>query len=253
MRRPLRLVASLVTPLALCAPAACGDAPTLPDSFAQQAGGRTWVAVSEPAGLPDARTWLRWDGQETVRHVRELQRQADAARDAQGLEAAMRLESQARLLSATLLTADPPARALRGALGSVREWERRAAERLSEGRYPGLDSTVALVRGERAAAEAALARGDARGAALHLASASESARFYSPLAVGLRLVASAEQRIDADPAPSANLQRARLLLRLSREALATGDETRAMKRAWYALQLIDADAARSPGDSARPR
>jgi hypothetical protein len=67
---------------------------------------------------------------------------------------------------------------------------------------------------------------------------------YAPETVALGLVSRAEQRIDADPAPTPDLRRARLLLRLAREAMATGDQTRAMKRAWYALQIIDAHDAR---------
>ena len=113
----------------------------------------------------------------------------------------------------------------------------------ASGSYPGLDSIAAIVAERHAAALAALAAGDTRGAVLRLAEGAEAARAASPVAVALRLVADAERRIDGDPAPSADLKRARLLLRLSREAMATGDQTRAMKRAWYALQLIDADAA----------
>ena len=57
--------------------------------------------------------------------------------------------------------------------------------------------------------------------------------------MALRLIADAERRVGADPQPSPELRRARMLLRMSREAMATGDQTRAMKRAWYALQIID--------------
>ncbi|MBD0320386.1 MAG: hypothetical protein ICV87_08630, partial [Gemmatimonadetes bacterium] len=43
----------------LCAAAgACTDLPSAPESFVREAGGATWVAVVEPAGLPTARTWL---------------------------------------------------------------------------------------------------------------------------------------------------------------------------------------------------
>jgi Cdc6-like AAA superfamily ATPase len=132
-----------------------------------------------------------------------------------------------------------------GALAALREWETRAAERLRAGQYPGLDSTVTLVAAQRAAAEAALDAGDRRAAAGLLAQAGETARAYSPVRVALRLVERAEQRIDADPSPTHDLRRARLLLRTAREAMATGDQMRAMKRAWYAQQIIDAhDAGR---------
>ena len=236
-----------LAPLALlCALAACGDAPTLPRSFVQQAGGRTWVAVSEPAGLPEARTWQALLAPEAAARVRAAQDEASRARQEGRLEDALAFEGQARLSAAASLAKAPAPAALRPAFSALREWETRAAERNAAGRYPGLDSAATAVAALRARADEALARGDTRAAALRLAEAGEAARAYSPVAVGLRLVASAEQRIDADPSPSAGLRRARLLLHLAREALATGDETRAMKRAWYAVQLLDAER-----DSAR--
>lgn len=235
-----RTLAALAS-AALCALAACGDAPTLPDSFAEQAGGKTWVAVSEPRGLPDAQTWLRWDSPSGAAEVRALLAGAAKAREAADLDAAMALESRARTAAASALAADPPAARLSAASSALREWETRAAERLASGPYPALAATAAAVSADRAEGDSLLSAGDLRGAAARFARAGEAARTVSPNAVALSLVASAERRIDADPDPSAGLRRARLLLRLSREALATGDQTRAMKRAWYALQLIDAE------------
>jgi hypothetical protein len=243
MLRPLR---SLAIPAALAlsaALAACGDAPTTPTSFAREAGGRTWVAVAEPAGLPEARTWLPYLSPDAAGRVRAMVADARTARRAGKLEEALQAEAQARMAAATLVTAPPSAGRLRAGIAALEEWEARAAERRASASYPGLDSLAAVVAERRAAAQAALAAGDARGAALRLAEGAEAARAASPTVVALRLVADAERRIDGDPAPSAELRRARLLLRLSREAMATGDQTRAMKRAWYALQLIDADAA----------
>lgn len=237
--------ARLAAPLALCAAlAACGDAPTLPTSFAREAGGTTWVAVREPAGLPDARSWLPYLSAGDAELVRQAQASAEAARRDGRLEAALEMEAQARLSAASLLASDPPPARVRAALLALEEWEARAAERLDAGRYPTLQAVAAVVAARRAEAQAALARGDARAAVLSLAAGGEAARSASPVAVALRLVASAEQRIDADPSPSPDLKRARLLLRLSRDAMATGDETRALKRALYALQLIDAEDAR---------
>ncbi|HEU0053161.1 MAG TPA: hypothetical protein VFQ39_08280, partial [Longimicrobium sp.] len=55
----MRLLRATLSCAALCALlAACGDAPTAPKSYVQEAGGALWVAVVEPAGMPDARTWL---------------------------------------------------------------------------------------------------------------------------------------------------------------------------------------------------
>ncbi|MFL5537421.1 MAG: hypothetical protein ACJ8J0_00420 [Longimicrobiaceae bacterium] len=245
MTRFRSIAARLAAPLALCAAlAACGDAPTLPTSFAREAGGKTWVAVREPAGLADARSWLPYLAADDAARVRQAQAAADAARREGRLEAALELDAEARLAAASLLAADPPPARVPAALSALREWEARAAERLEAGSYPALQATAAVVAARRAEAEAALARGDARAAVVHLAEGGEAARGASPVAVALRLVASAEQRIDGEASPSADLRRARLLLRLSREAMATGDQTRAMKRALYALQLIDAEDAR---------
>ena len=241
-RRP---AARLAAPILLCAAfAACGDAPTLPTSFAREAGGVTWVAVREPAGLPDARSWLPYLSADDAARVRRVQAAADAERAAGRLETALEMDAEARLSAASLLAADPPPARIRAALGALEEWESRAAARLETGRYPALESVAAVVAARRAEAEAALARGETRTAVLRLTEGAEAARSASPVAVALRLVEAAEQRIDGDPSPSADLKRARLLLRLSREAMATGDQTRAMKRALYALQLIDAEDAR---------
>jgi len=240
-----RSAARLVAPLAVSAAlAACGDAPTMPTSFVREAGGVTWVAVREPAGLPEARTWLPYLDAASAARVREVQAAAEAARMAGRLEEAMEGDAEARMAAASLLAADPPPAAVRAGIAALEVWESRAAERLGTGRYPGLDSVAAVVATRRAEAVAALAQGDARGAVLRLAEGGEAARSASPVAVALRLVVQAERRIDGDRSPSPDLKRARLLLRLSREAMATGDQTRAMRRAWYALQLIDAEDAR---------
>lgn len=219
--------------------AACGDAPTLPTSFAQQAGGRTWVAVTPPPGMPGVRTWMAYAPREAAAQVRSLEDQARRARRAGMLEMGIELDAQAARLAATSLAADPPAPRVYGAVSAVREWETRAGERLRSGSYPELERTLAAVASARGEAEAALARGETRVAVLRLADAADAAREFAPETVALRLIADAERRVGADPAPGAELRRARLLLRLSREAMATGDQTRAMKRAWYALQIID--------------
>ncbi|HET7233336.1 MAG TPA: hypothetical protein VFJ16_25210 [Longimicrobium sp.] len=245
MHRSRKRFAPLVASACALILAACGDAPTLPTSFAQEAGGRTWVAVAEPSGMPDARTWLPLLPRPQAQQIRSLLADAGKLRRDGQLEAGLAAEAQARVAAAQALPADVPAPRVQGALAALREWETRAAGRLRAGQYPGLDSTVTLVAAQRAAAEAALESGDRRAAAAILARAGETARAYSPVRVALRLVQRAEQRIDADPSPTPDLRRARLLLRTAREAMATGDQMRAMKRAWYAQQIIDAhDAGR---------
>jgi hypothetical protein len=248
MTRFRRYAACLAAPFFCCAAAAaCGDSATLPTSFARAAGGVTWVAVREPAGLPDVRSWLPYLAPEDAAYVHQVQDQADAARGAGRLDAALAMDAEARVTAAARLAADPPPARIRTALGALTEWEARADERLRAGSYPALRTVASVVAARRADAEAALARDEPRIAVVRLAEGAEAARNASPLAVALKLVEQAELRIDADPSPSVDLRRARLLLRLSREAMATGDQTRAMKRALYALQLIDAhDATTAP-------
>ncbi|HEX6746606.1 MAG TPA: hypothetical protein VF092_04865 [Longimicrobium sp.] len=241
MRQSLRRPTTLLSALALCgALAACGDAPTLPTSFAQEAGGKTWVAVTPPAGMPDARSWLAYTSRPLAAQLREMTQQAARARRAGMLEAALEMEGQATRLAASFVTTDPAAPKVMGAIGAVREWEHRAQDRLRAGDYPELAAALSTVAAHRAAAELALSQGDRKTAVLRLADAADAARPFAPQAVALDLVARAEARIDGDPSPTPDLRRARLLLRLAREAMATGDQTRAMKRAWYALQIVDA-------------
>ncbi|HKP74596.1 MAG TPA: hypothetical protein VJT67_03590, partial [Longimicrobiaceae bacterium] len=79
----LRSLRSLAIPAALAlsaALAACGDAPTNPTSFSREAGGRTWVAIAEPAGLPDARTWLPYLPPDASAQVRAMVGEARAMR-----------------------------------------------------------------------------------------------------------------------------------------------------------------------------
>ncbi len=167
------LVACLAAALSV---AACGDAPTLPTSFAQEAGGRTWVAVTEPAGMPDARTWLPYLAPGDAQRIRAMVSDAAKVRRSGKLETGLEEEARARVDAARALAADPPAARVMGALAAVREWESRAAGRQSAGSYPGLDSVVTAVAARRAEAEAALDRGELRAAAVLLAEAGEVAR-----------------------------------------------------------------------------
>jgi len=237
-RFPARLLA--LAACSLIAPA-CADSPTAPNSFVHEAGGSVWVAVAVPEGLPEAKGWLpylRADAPEHAR-VRQLADEASHARRAGELEASAALEAEALRVAAAV--AHPPAVKLLGAVAALDRWGERAGERLESGSFPELEGAAARVRELRNAARADLVRGDTQSAVLRLVEAAEVARGYAPATVGLRLVAQAERRIDAEAQPSQNLRRARLLLRTAREAMAQGDETRAMKRAWYALQLIEAE------------
>ena len=240
--------------IALCAAAcallpACADAPTGPQSYVQEAGGDLWVAVVEPVGMPDARTWLPFvpAGSPAAERVRALQGEAGRARRAGELERGMALEAEAAREAAGAIGRAPPAQTVLEALAALESWVQRAELRTETGRFPGLDTTSVRVRERRDEARALLAQGDTGAAAVKLAAAAEAAREYAPLAVGLRLVERCEARIDRQGEPTPNLKRARRLLGTAREALAMGDEGRAVKRALYALQLLEQEEARRAG------
>src|SRR3954471_5546586 len=151
---PLRFPTRRLLPaLALSALlAACGDAPTLPTSFVQQAGGKTWVAVAEPRGLAEVKTWLPWLSSADAARARGVLADAAVARRAGQLERAGEMEAYARSWAAGAVTAAPSPARLERLAAALREWELRAAERSAEGSYPELDSVRTAVAAERAAA-----------------------------------------------------------------------------------------------------
>jgi hypothetical protein len=234
--------------LALCLGAltACSDLPSAPQSFVREAGGATWVAVVEPGALPTARTWLATlpgDGPEGAEARATL---ADAARVRKEghAEAALALEERAALEAAGALPRAPEPRLILVALAGLDEWAGRAALRTSDGDFPELRRSEREVRDGTARARSLMAAGDTLGAVRAIAVATGTARRWSPVSVALRVVRDAERRIDSTRNPSANLVRARHLLRGAREGLAIGDEMKALQRAMYALQLIEQEGGR---------
>ena len=233
--------------------AACTDSPTAPESWVQQAEGRTWVAIAEPAGLPSVRTWLQFvDGHgEAAGAIRALRDEASAERRAGRIERSLELEGEASAAAAGSLARTPDARTILLSLAALESWVQRAEARRAGGEFPELDSAVVSVRALRDDARALLVEGDTGRAVQGLDAAARQARSLGPLAVAVRLVGRAEARIAADPSPSDNLVRAQRLLQTAREAMATGDQTRAMKRALYALQLVYAESRRLPAGGRR--
>jgi hypothetical protein len=252
MIRPLTLLASCG---ALCAlVAACADAPTAPRSYVQEADGAVWVAIVEPAGMPDVRTWLPCvpAGSEALARVNALRDEAARERRAGRLERALEMEGEASLLAAGSIAWSPPAPVVLGMLDALESWSRRAAERTETGLFPELQAAAARVSTHRDAARALLARGDTNAAAVELERSAQAAREYAPSAVGLRLIARLEERIARETLPTPNLKRAKMLLGTSREALASGDPARAVRRALYALQLVEGESRRAPSSGRRP-
>lgn len=242
-----RLLLALAPLLAL---AACQDGPTGPGSYVQSAGGTEWVAVAEPVGMARAATWLRYaaPGSPAREGVRGLHAAAGRARAAGRMEEALAMEDQALLLAAASVSRAPDPRRVLEPLAALDAWTDRARERMEHGRYPALDSAAASVAARADSARAALSARDTAAAVRLIARGTVAARGQGPMAVGLRLLASAEARLAAGGAGQ-NGARARRLLAGAREGLAGGDSIRALRRAVYALQLLDAPPVAGMVDS----
>ena len=243
MTRPMPLrsrsaLRALYAALACAALGACADAPSAPESFVREAGGATWVAVVEPAGLPSARTWLAGGGAEGDA-ARATLAEAARVRRTGAIEASLALENRAAREAAAALTRAPDAQVVLSALAAADEWVQRSSVRTAGARFPDLARAEAGVRELAARSRSLFAAGDTLGAVRELTRAAEWARSWAPMSVALRVVRDAEARIDATPNPSAGLVRARRLLRGAREGIAIGDHARALQRAMYALQLIE--------------
>ena len=145
-----------------------------------------------------------------------------------------------RTSARSLARAPEPARLLASA-AALDEWADRARARLETGSYPELAAAAATVATHAQAARSALAAGDTGRAVLSVTRGAIAAREHAPLAVGLRLMAAVEARLAAGAGESPGVLRARHLLLDAREGLATGDSLRALRRAVYALQLLDAE------------
>ncbi|HEX8363446.1 MAG TPA: hypothetical protein VF613_25220 [Longimicrobium sp.] len=241
-----RALGALYAAFACAALGACADVPSAPESFVRDAGGATWVAVVEPAGLPTARTWLSAfpDQAPASSAARATLAEAARVRRTGAMEAFLTLEDRAAREAAAALPAAPEARVVLSGLAAADEWVERASVRTVGGRFPELARAELAVRENGARARSLLAAGDTLGAVREITIAAEVARAWAPVSVALRVVRDAEARIDSTPNPSAGLVRARRLLRGAREGIAIGDHARALQRAMYALQLIEQEGRR---------
>lgn len=231
--------------------AACEDSPTAPATYAHVADGRTWVAVAEPAGLPTMDTWLPFVGVEAAADLRTLRGEAARARGAGRIEEARAMEAEGFARAARALHRTPDEREVLVALAALESWVSRAEARLLVDDDAELAATVEHVRALHREARAVLAAGERTAAVVHVTDAAAAAREWSPVAVGLRLLARAEHRLETGEVPDEAAQRARRLLVGAREGLATGDTVRAVRRALYALQVLDAGAAIDPREPRR--
>jgi hypothetical protein len=239
--------------LAVLLLAACDDGPTGPTSYVQHAAGGDWVAVMEPVGLPRVETWLPYIDGGTVAGaaVREMRERARQFRLAGRVEEALQMEDEMMRFASRALTRTPePARLLASA-AALDTWVDRARARLETGSYPELAAAAASVALLADSARGSLAAGDTGRAVLQLTRGAGTAREHAPLAVGLRLMGAVEARLAAGAGESAGVRRARHLLADARDGLATGDSLRALRRAVYALQLLDAEGISVPASQRR--
>ncbi|HEX8831428.1 MAG TPA: hypothetical protein VF705_09700, partial [Longimicrobium sp.] len=127
--RSLRALGALSATLACAALGACADMPSAPESFVREAGGATWVAVVEPAGLPTARTWLSAlpghapEGEAARATLSEAAR----VRRTGAMEGFLALEDRAAREAAAALPRAPEARVVLSALAAADEWVDRAS------------------------------------------------------------------------------------------------------------------------------
>lgn len=240
-----RILRGAALAVLLAATAACEDSPTAPGVYAHPADGRLWTAVAVPEGTPDLGTWLgllrsqRPAHDPVVERVRTLRVDAEQRYRAGEFEHAQALTEEATALAARSLNAAPPLPVLLGALAALDTWVGRAGAALETAELPELAARVAEVRSLRRAADAALQAGDTAGAVVHLVAAAAEIRDQAPAAVVARALAQAEERIHAEGVESPDATRVLRLLRHAREALAQGDNARALRRALYALQLAE--------------
>ncbi|HEX2079555.1 MAG TPA: hypothetical protein VHG08_17650 [Longimicrobium sp.] len=238
---------ALAASAALLLLAACDDGPTGPTSYVQHAAGGVWVAVAEPAALPRVETWLPYVGEgQAAATLREMRDRAARARSAGRVEEAMALEDEMMRFAAVSLSRAPEPARLLAAAAALDQWVERSRARLALGSYPELAASTLRVGAQADSARGALARDDAAGAVQHLTRGTLAAREHAPVAVGLRLMAAVEARLAGGAEESAGVRRARHLLADAREGLATGDSVRALRRAVYALQLLDAEGIAVP-------
>lgn len=247
-RLPLLIVALGV----LLVAAGCADAPTGPSAVlvTPEAEAALRVASSLPT-LPhlterylEEAPALDEEGRGALREARALWLEAESAEDP---DAARALRAAAYVRAAPAL-----ARALdAGELATIHDrldrWMRLAQGALAEVSTPEIAAALVDGRTLLAEARAAEATGDRTAAVASTLAAADRLLETTPGAVAMRLIRSAEQELERrraggaerDEAHELSLSRAERLLRGAREAWEQEDYARAIRRAYYAGQLLD--------------
>lgn len=240
---PVSRFGALAPTLLLALLAGCADAPTVPASIRQLAGGEEWVAVAAPRDLPGLRSWLPYldpsspAGAAALARVRELSGEAEQARRVGRIARAAAYEAEAERVAVVALARHPAPMELQRALFAIDAWTDRVRAEGSPERTPRISEALAEVESARGHAGTLLARGDTTSAVLQISRAAGRIRSLTPTEVALRVLARAEEGLRERPADDPGVERALHMLASSREELLHGDARRALRRALYALQL----------------
>lgn len=235
---------TIVAVLGGLAVAGCRDAPTEPAALvvAAETEAALRVAASLPA-LPQLVERARSAGSlqpgeaEAVAEACALWAEADSMRNA-GAAAALRRRSYA--LAAPVLARSLGSAGLTEVEEGLRQWIELASTALDGVSVPGVADALNTARA--LLARAARADDPVRAAEL-LLEAGDRLRETTPTAVARRLIRHVEHALTTTEAPDdrAGLvarRRAERLLRGARQALSDGDPVLAIRRAYYARQLL---------------
>lgn len=232
----------------------CQDLPTTPETVQQIAGGAAWVAVPEPANLPTLDTWLPFVADSAVgetpavSRIRMLREESRGALADGRLARAAELEREAVRLAVLSLDRQVEPRVLLDALFALDAWIIQVETTVDLSVYGEMGESLESVRRSREVAGAALEAGDTTTAVLRMSDASEVIRSHAPTHVALRVLGRVEARVRERGSQSATLDRALHLIRSARLELVSGDPSRALRRALYALQLVEGRQALGVSD-----
>lgn len=231
--------------------AGCGDAPTGPRALV--IAGKTEAALQVAAALPTLPRLIEStvrQGAPTLPNGDSLVRAEALWREAQG-EArepvAAKLRESAYRLAVPALAARLDVNAVKQAHAALEAWLDTATPAVERAGLADLTAALADGRDYLARARAAQARGDAPGAVQATLRAADRLLATSPQAVSERLLRVGEAALatrrasgtQEDEREQLDLRRADRLLRGARQALKEADYTRAIHRAYYAVQLLE--------------
>lgn len=246
-----RLILSLLLLLAPVLAAGCEDDPSGPEAFIVAAETEATLALAlDLPTLPSlvARVLEARTGDAAVlAEARALWVEAEAANDP---ESANALRAAAYDLAAPVLAAGLEPQELTAVLRRLERWSRVAGRVLDGTVFPEVGTALAEGRPLLARARAAAAAGDAAAAVREALAAADHLATTTPGGVALRLIRQVEARFDrlhgahgegeavAPAVDDLAYARAQRLLRGAREALGRGDHVLAIRRAYYARQLL---------------